>query len=138
MTTNPDRSPRADYMAAYYVANGDRIRAYSKAWKARHRREIRLRRKGLTVEQYDAMVATQGGRCAICGRIPPYELVPDHDHSCCPTELSCGWCIRGLLCHGCNAGIGYLGDTAEAVERATEYLFEARRRRATWTEEIVA
>ena len=26
------------------------------------------------------------------------------------------------MCQGCNAGIGYLGDTIEALERALAYL----------------
>ena len=38
----------------------------------------------------------------------------DHDHK---TQR-----VRGMLCHGCNKGIGMLGDTLEAVLAAVEYL----------------
>jgi len=32
--------------------------------------------------------------------------------------------IRGVLCPNCNRGIGMLGDTAEAVQKAVNYLKE--------------
>jgi hypothetical protein len=60
-----------------------------------------LRKHHLTVEQYEEMLAAQEGRCGIC-REPELALVVDHDHSCCPGRFSCGRCIRGLACYGCN------------------------------------
>lgn len=57
----------------------------------------------ITAEEYDARVASQEGACAICERKPrKYKLSVDHDHDCCPGPRSCGRCIRGLLCSGCN------------------------------------
>ena len=46
----------------------------------------------------------------------------DHDHTCCPKESSCGSCIRGFLCHACNAGIGYLKDDPQTIARALTYV----------------
>lgn len=119
-----NRERRAAYMATWNAEHADERRAYQQAYHAENRRARRLAKYGLTEAAYDAMVAAQGGRCAVCRRTPRYELVPDHDHATGQ--------LRGLLCHGCNAGIGYLGDTVEAVERALEYLIAARREAARW------
>ena len=83
-----------------------------------------LRKYGLTMSQYDALLVEQGGACAICQECPSDErsLSVDHDHSCCPGAATCGECVRGLLCAPCNSGIGYLGDSAERLARATNYL----------------
>ena len=46
----------------------------------------------------------------------------DHDHSCCKGKRTCGNCIRGVLCHSCNAGIGLLKDSVYVMTRAISYL----------------
>ena len=46
----------------------------------------------------------------------------DHSHNCCTKQTSCGNCIRGFLCHACNAGIGYLKDDAETIAKALTYV----------------
>jgi hypothetical protein len=74
----------------------------------------------ITDEQYAEMVEAQEGRCAICQR--PDELKVDHDHSCCPGAVTCGKCIRGLLCDWCNRGLGIFRDDPGALRRASEYL----------------
>jgi hypothetical protein len=76
-----------------------------------------LRKFGLTVEQYDEMLAKQGGGCALCGKTEAENgrrLPVDHCHA---TGRN-----RGILCHECNAGLGKLGDTPEALERALAYV----------------
>lgn len=79
-----------------------------------------LKRYGLTVEQYDEMLAAQSGCCAICessnpkGRAgSPYFQV-DHCHS---TGR-----VRGLLCGPCNSGLGSFGDDPEVLMKAVAYL----------------
>ena len=78
-----------------FQANQRRMRSTPQG-KLRERAGHLKRKYGLTVEQYDEMLATQGGGCFICGR-PPREdisLHVDHDH--------CRGNIRGLLCFPCN------------------------------------
>lgn len=79
---------------------------------------------GITLAQYETMLAAQGGGCAICrgtgksGR----ALYVDHDHACCPGERTCGQCVRSLLCGECNLGIGYFNDDVERMRTAIAYL----------------
>lgn len=106
--------PRYEYMRRYYDTNRERVATRQHDYRQKHKKRIRVGEYGLTIEQYDAMVDAQNGACAVCGKVPRYELVIDHDHAT--------GTIRGLLCHGCNAGIGYLGDNEEGIRRALEYL----------------
>ena len=51
---------------------------------------------GLSAADYDALLAGQGGRCAICRGAPKSKrLAVDHDHG--------SGAVRGLLCSRCNA-----------------------------------
>ncbi len=105
---NPEfRKAQAERAKAWYRANRETV-------LRRNRDERRFARYGLTRERYEEMVAAQMGRCAICCTVPADQLVIDHCHK---TNL-----VRGLLCDGCNASIGRLGDTAAALERAYYYL----------------
>lgn len=89
-------------------------------------REYLISRKfNIPVEQYRAMLAAQNGCCAIC-KEPPRdggrELAVDHDHSCCPSQESCGKCVRALLCGPCNAALGLMRDSADLLLEAAAYL----------------
>jgi len=50
------------------------------------------------------------------------QLCIDHDHTCCDNQVSCGSCIRGILCFSCNSALGFLGDNASRAYAAYEYL----------------
>ncbi len=84
----------------------------------------RRARYGITQEQYDALLAKQGGACAICRRTNPSgrDLAVDHDHACCPGAKSCGKCVRSLLCSRCNIGIGQFLDDPPLLRAAAAYL----------------
>ena len=72
---------------------------------------------GITLADYERMLAQQSGKCAICGSLSPghneTHFHVDHDHL---TGR-----VRGLLCECCNVGIGYF-DGPERLEAAAQYL----------------
>lgn len=89
----------------------------------RHRRRSWLKRKyGITPEDYDRILAAQGGVCAICRTPPPdprgFRMHVDHDHE--------SGRVRGILCGPCNQGIGNLGDDVERLRAAIKYLRRSR------------
>ena len=83
------------------------------------------RRYGLTKADFEELLRAQGGGCAVCGRRPDEEgqhLAVDHDGTCCGTKRGCSRCIRGLLCLGCNTGLGKFRDNPTLLRRAAIYL----------------
>lgn len=70
-------------------------------------------RYGITLEEYEHLYEAQDGRCAICSKWCSVLCV-DHCHD--SKE------VRGLLCSPCNRAIGQLGDTADSVQLAVDYL----------------
>ena len=74
-------------------------------------------RYGISLEEYEAILATQGGKCAICNAQEPRGRGMFHVDHCHDTSN-----IRGLLCIDCNLGIGKLKDSADLTARATKYL----------------
>ena len=96
----------------------------SPASTARRRRERLKQYYGLTKEDYDGLLRSQGNTCAICRTTESgaRDWHVDHDHACCPGRKTCGQCVRGILCHRCNAGLGYFRDNTTNMARAIEYL----------------
>ncbi len=85
------------------------------------RRAIIIKNKyGLSSEDYQKMIKEQDNVCKICGKPEagyPGKLSVDHNHETGK--------IRGLLCHGCNCGIGFLKEDPEILKRAIAYLRES-------------
>src|SRR5688500_10593960 len=120
------------YAKAYYIANANAIKAKK---RDNYRRNPEVSRGkslwdkyGLTVETYSQMLDKQRGICANpdCFNGPSDSskgcLEIDHDHTCCPGQKSCGKCIRGLLCSGCNAALGYVHDDIKRLRGLVNYL----------------
>jgi len=78
----------------------------------------------MTLEDYDILLKSHNGVCAICQEECKTKkgLAIDHDHKCCPSNKSCGKCIRGLLCSNCNGAIGMLQEDIVILNRAIVYL----------------
>jgi hypothetical protein len=77
----------------------------------------RLKKYGITTSDYQKILSSQNGCCAICGISETklnYRLCVDHCHI---TNI-----VRGLLCYSCNQGIGFLNDDINKMESAVIYL----------------
>lgn len=109
----------------HYLANKDRILAKNKEWKDSNKEKSAIadrassikRKYGLSLEQYDKMVESQGNRCALCFR--EYSEFDgnfhvDHNHRT--------GAVRGLLCPPCNKGLGMFNDNLGRVKNAVIYL----------------
>lgn len=84
-----------------------------------YQRNRQLKQKyGMTIEDFDALVAEQNGLCPICARdlTTTQRISPSVDH-CHETGA-----VRGVLCGPCNSGIGSLQDSIEVLEAAIAYL----------------
>ena len=76
---------------------------------------------GITIEDFDRMVESQNGLCAICegenvkirGKV--VALAVDHNHKTGK--------VRGLLCNGCNTSLGRF-KTIVMLKKAIKYLEE--------------
>lgn len=74
---------------------------------------------GATKGIYAALLHTQMGRCAICSAhysTLSQRLSIDHCHK---TGV-----VRGLLCHQCNAGLGFFKDDASRLNAAVAYILK--------------
>ena len=117
----------AKYYREYYHGSEERrnyVRKATKAHKEKNFIKLRASRHGLTKEQLIDMIARHDEKCWIC-LTNKWEYI-DHDHSCCSGKSSCGKCVRGLLCRGCNFGLGNFCDNIESIQRASEYLSNSR------------
>ena len=122
------RQRKRDHSNAWARANRDKINARQRTryatdpgFRAAERERARKDRRrricrtcGLTVQDFDAMLARQGNACGICRR--RFRGTPHIDHC----HLT-GW-VRGLLCHGCNTGIGSFGDNPAFMFQAGFYM----------------
>ena len=116
------KSKIRDTKRRYELAHKVEIRQYHRQYELDHkstlqeyRRDYYLRKNyGLTLAQYDKLLASQDGRCVLCNHVQTGKrLSVDHDHI---TGR-----IRGLLCITCNTDIGRYEKLA-ARPRIAEYL----------------
>jgi hypothetical protein len=88
-----------------------------RAERTNNRRSFLRTQYGISLEDYDAMLAQQGGVCAICRKRSAKRLCVDHCHV---TRT-----VRGLLCKKCNFGLGHFSDDPDLVDAAAVYLRRA-------------
>lgn len=116
------RESRLRNLGHYQQRNRELRRKQRARLSEDERRWLKLwSRYRLTKERYEFILARQGGGCAGCGSNGPLHV--DHDHSCCPSPgQSCGDCVRGLLCKGCNVAIGFAEENPDALVRLATYV----------------
>src|SRR5712691_2192430 len=90
-----------------------RARTIAESLKGNRRRKLK-RKYGISLEDYERLLALQNGACAICRRKSDRMLCVDHCHK---TGR-----VRGLLCHKCNAGLGCYDDDPSFMRAAAAYL----------------
>lgn len=101
----------------------------SKTYQAKNREAVLLQKRdsalrdsyGIGVEEFNILLASQGGGCKICGATEANSggkrytnLAVDHNHETGK--------VRGLLCNKHNRGLGMFGDSIEMLELAIQYL----------------
>lgn len=106
---------RAKYNSDYYKKNPrNKIKAREYSWKNQGIKNA----DGSWFMNHDreVMLAQQKNKCKICKSDAPGSTgwCVDHDHL---TGI-----VRGILCHGCNKGIGLLKESCEVIEAASNYL----------------
>lgn len=78
---------------------------YHKNWNLKDR-------FGITLDEFNLMVESQGGGCWVCNSTN--KLSVDHDHATGK--------IRGILCNSCNRSLGLLHDDIPRIRKLIDYL----------------
>jgi len=85
-----------------------------RARRSKHNSHIK-KEYGISIEDYDAILASQGGKCAICkGGTGKRFFACDHNHK--------NGRVRGLLCARCNSGLARFTDDITNLRRAVRYM----------------
>lgn len=112
-------NPRSLSRAVVYLTGGEldfptqsEVKPKTKYPSLNHR----LKKFGLTLQEYEVLEKKQSGVCAICVETcsTGWRLAVDHDHVTGE--------IRGLLCFRCNRGVGLSGDDPTVVRSMASYL----------------
>ena len=113
------REERRRQQKEHYDANPEKRRRQSREYYAAHADEARVssrkRLYNISSGQYDLLLVSQGGVCAICGSPPNgMALAVDHNHETGE--------VRGLLCSNCNVAIGLMKDDPDLLQKAIDYV----------------
>jgi len=146
-------------MKAWRARNRDSVQAYQKAWREANKEEIKAYQSAyhlsyrkrddvqtatrkrhlknyyrMTEAQFNELWAQQDGKCGVCS----VEMLPKgrHGHSVAIDHNHETGAVRGLLCRGCNNGIGCLQDSPEILKAAAQYLSERGHYGSLFTKEL--
>ena len=113
--TRPDYKERQkkknrEYHARLRKENPDK-------YSANQRNRILKHRYGITQEEYESRLMSQGFACAICRKPEseiPKRMYVDHDHT--------SGKARGILCPGCNTAVGVVEKGTDFIASLYEYI----------------
>ena len=93
----------------------------NKEWTTNRRNNMLQDRYGISEAEYELMLKSQKGVCALCGKSETRKengivshLAVDHNHKT--------FKIRGLLCLQCNTMLGKIENFSEGVQTMVKYL----------------
>jgi hypothetical protein len=102
--------------ANWYEKNKELVSQQGYAWRAANRDKIRNRRlrhtHGISLDDYNNMLDSQHGCCAICHKSG--KLVVDHEHK--------SGKVRALLCNHRNLVLGHSLENINTLIMAVNYL----------------
>lgn len=107
---------------AYEANNPETKRQANNRWAMENRTRVYgyyiKRQYGITLAEYDIMLARQGGGCGICkgGTKGRGRFHVDHCHETGQ--------VRGLLCAKCNILLGHANDDTKLLRAAIGYLID--------------
>lgn len=114
-----------EYSRHYRAENREREKARHLQYYAGHKEQDRdwhlQNLYGVTLADYNAMLESQDGKCAICGKTPEEageRLHVDHDHKTGK--------VRELLCGKCNRMISQHDDNPALLRSAADYVEKHR------------
>lgn len=107
-THSPGKSTKPGKIGSY--------QCYCKPCRKQMDYERNIQRYGITLDEFNELLAAQDMKCAICRKEVEGDtrLHIDHDHTT--------GAVRGLLCSPCNLFIGMADEDPDILRRAAEYL----------------
>lgn len=119
------RRKQREYKRKYHAANKAKLNKRCKDWYRSNKTKVldyRLRKTyGISLEQRDALFASQDNACAVCRSKEPGSKRGWHvDH--CHTSGE----VRGILCCGCNVLLGHARDNPDILAAGIRYLADTR------------
>lgn len=103
----------------WYQQNKEVRKAYYESTKHIKRDKEYKKKYGISLEEYEILLNSQNGVCAICGNLNKTDkrLAVDHDHKTGK--------VRGLLCSSCNILLGNAQDNIIILKTMIKYLESA-------------
>lgn len=104
-----------------YKKNGRKLSPHALGVKRSWTRRDGLRRRyDMSLDDYAALLKSQGDRCAVCHKPAPSEgdsepaFAVDHCHA--------SGHVRGVLCRRCNTSLGRFEDSPELLRAMADYI----------------